>query len=69
MLAAPALTDGRPATEGLSYVRTSSLDDGVGRMLLADAAVAVAMATPAIQTAGPRWGLPVNALALLYGPP
>ncbi|MFE9858236.1 amino acid permease [Streptomyces sp. NPDC005780] len=54
ILAAPDLTDGRLATEGLSYVLTSSLGDGVGRVLLADVAVAVAVATLAIQTAGSR---------------
>lgn len=54
ILAAPDLTDGRLATEGLSYVLTSSLGDGVGRLLLADVAVAVAVATLAIQTAGSR---------------
>ncbi|MFD3561199.1 amino acid permease [Streptomyces sp. NPDC058686] len=54
VLAAPSLTDGRLATEGLSYVLTSSLGDGVGRLLLADVAVAVAVATLAIQTSGSR---------------
>jgi len=54
ILAAPDLADGRLATEGLSYVLTSSLGDGVGRALLADVAVAVAVATLAIQTAGSR---------------
>ncbi|WNI25727.1 amino acid permease [Streptomyces sp. ITFR-16] len=54
ILAAPDLTDGRLATEGLSYVLTSSLGDGVGRLLLADVALAVAVATLAIQTAGSR---------------
>ncbi|MEU8675795.1 amino acid permease [Streptomyces sp. NPDC048560] len=54
VLAAPDLTDGRLATEGLSYVLTSSLGDGVGRALLADVAVAIAVATLAIQTSGSR---------------
>ncbi|MEV6160907.1 amino acid permease [Streptomyces sp. NPDC052052] len=54
VLAAPSLVDGRLATEGLSYVLTSSLDPGVGKLLLADVAVAVAVATLAIQTAGSR---------------
>ncbi|MBO1331764.1 amino acid permease [Streptomyces sp. VRA16 Mangrove soil] len=54
ILAAPSLTDGRLATEGLSYVLTSSLGDGVGRVLLADVAVAIAVATLAIQTAACR---------------
>ncbi|MFE9094659.1 amino acid permease [Streptomyces sp. NPDC007264] len=54
ILAAPALTDGRLGTDGLSYVLTSSLGDGVGRVLLADVVVAVAVATLAIQTAACR---------------
>ncbi|MGW0994699.1 amino acid permease [Streptomyces sp. NPDC002523] len=54
LLAAPSLSDGRLATEGLSYVLTSSLGDGVGKVLLADVAVAVVVATLAIQTAGTR---------------
>jgi urea carboxylase system permease len=54
LLAAPSLTDGRLATEGLSYVLTSTLGEGVGKALLADVAVAVTVATLAIQTAGSR---------------
>ncbi|WP_037764445.1 amino acid permease [Streptomyces sp. 142MFCol3.1] len=54
LLAAPSLTDGRLGVDGLSYVLTSSLGDGVGRALLADVAVAVAVATLAIQTAACR---------------
>lgn len=54
ILAAPSLSDGRLATEGLSYVLTSSLGDGVGKMFLADVAVAICVATLAIQTAGTR---------------
>ncbi|MFJ9352007.1 amino acid permease [Streptomyces sp. NPDC101237] len=54
LLAAPGLTDGRLAVDGLSYVLTSSLGDGVGRVLLADVVVAVAVATLAIQTAASR---------------
>ncbi|WP_406339579.1 amino acid permease [Streptomyces sp. NBC_00649] len=54
LLAAPSLTDGRLSTEGLSYVLTSSLGDGVGKVLLADVAVAISVATLAIQTAGSR---------------
>ncbi|MDT3397855.1 amino acid permease [Streptomyces sp. B1866] len=54
VLAAPSLTDGRLATEGLSYVLTSSLGDGVGKALLADVALAIAVATLAIQTSGSR---------------
>ncbi|MFJ8362528.1 amino acid permease [Streptomyces sp. NPDC093984] len=54
ILAAPSLTDGRLGTDGLSYVLTSSLGDGVGRVLLADVVVAIAVATLAIQTAACR---------------
>ncbi|MFJ9033555.1 amino acid permease [Streptomyces sp. NPDC102274] len=54
ILAAPSLTDGRLGTEGLSYVLTSTLGDGVGRALLADVALAIAVATLAIQTSGSR---------------
>lgn len=54
LLAAPSLTDGHLGVDGLSYVLTSSLGDGVGRALLADVVVAVAVATLAIQTAACR---------------
>ncbi|MFG3290682.1 amino acid permease [Streptomyces sp. NPDC048179] len=54
LLAAPSLTDGRLGVDGLSYVLTSSLGDGVGRVLLADVVVAIAVATLAIQTAASR---------------
>ncbi|MDQ0603153.1 urea carboxylase system permease [Streptomyces canus] len=54
LLAAPSLTDGRLAVDGLSYVLTSSLGDGVGKALLADVVVAIAVATLAIQTAACR---------------
>lgn len=54
VLAAPSLTDGRLATEGLSYVLTSSLGEGVGKALLVDVVIAIAVATLAIQTAGAR---------------
>lgn len=54
LLAAPSLTDGRLGTEGLSYVLTSRLGDGPGRALLCDVAVAVAVATLAIQTSATR---------------
>ncbi|GAA3218436.1 APC family permease [Actinocorallia longicatena] len=54
LLAAPSLTDGRLAAEGLSYVLTSTLGDGVGRLLLADVVVAICVATLAIQTAATR---------------
>ncbi|MGW0843109.1 amino acid permease [Streptomyces sp. NPDC002787] len=54
LLAAPSLTDGRLGVDGLSYVLTSSLGDGLGRFLLADVVVAVAVATLAIQTSACR---------------
>ncbi|WP_371581463.1 amino acid permease [Streptomyces sp. NBC_01314] len=54
LLAAPSLTDGRLGVDGLSYVLTSSLGDGVGRFLLADVVVAIAVATLAIQTSACR---------------
>ncbi|RZB13322.1 amino acid permease [Streptomyces sp. F001] len=54
LLAAPSLTDRRLAVDGLSYVLTSSLGDGVGRLLLADVVVAIAVATLAIQTSACR---------------
>ncbi|MFB7428951.1 amino acid permease [Streptomyces hydrogenans] len=54
LLAAPSLTDGRLATEGLGYVLTSTLGDGLGRILLADVALAICAATLAIQTSATR---------------
>ncbi|MEV6383924.1 amino acid permease [Streptomyces sp. NPDC051773] len=54
LLAAPSLTDGRLGVDGLSYVLTSSLGDGVGRLLLADVVVAITVATLAIQTSACR---------------
>ncbi|MET9677900.1 amino acid permease [Streptomyces sp. NPDC006482] len=54
LLAAPSLTDGRLATEGLGYVLTSTLGDGLGRVLLADVALAICAATLAIQTSATR---------------
>jgi len=54
LLAAPSLTDGHLSVDGLSYVLTSSLGDGFGKVLLADVVVAIAVATLAIQTAACR---------------
>jgi urea carboxylase system permease len=54
LLAAPSLTDGRLGTDGLSYVLTSRLGSGPGRVLLCDVALAVAVATLAIQTSATR---------------
>jgi urea carboxylase system permease len=54
LLAAPSLTDGKLATDGLSYVLTSRLGDWLGKLLLADVVVAISVATLAIQTAATR---------------
>ncbi|HWS35070.1 MAG TPA: amino acid permease, partial [Actinoplanes sp.] len=54
LMAAPSLTDGRLATEGLPYVLTSRLGETGGRILLIDVAIAIAVCTLAIQTAGSR---------------
>ncbi|MET7693817.1 amino acid permease [Streptomyces sp. NPDC005483] len=54
LLAAPSLTDGHLSVDGLSYVLTSSLGDGVGKALLADVVIAITVATLAIQTAACR---------------
>ncbi|MFF5275080.1 amino acid permease [Streptomyces sp. 900116325] len=54
LLAAPSLTDGHLAVDGMSYVLTSSLGDGVGRVLLVDVVIAIAVATLAVQTAACR---------------
>ncbi|BCJ47311.1 putative amino-acid permease [Actinoplanes ianthinogenes] len=54
LMAAPSLTDGRLATEGLPYVLTSRLGETGGKILLVDVAIAVAVCTLAIQTAGSR---------------
>jgi urea carboxylase system permease len=54
LMAAPSLTDGRLATEGLPYVLTSRLGETGGRVLLVDVAIAIAVCTLAIQTAGSR---------------
>jgi urea carboxylase system permease len=54
LLAAPSLTDGRLGTDGLSYVLTSRLGDGLGKALLCDVALAVTVATLAIQTSATR---------------
>jgi urea carboxylase system permease len=54
LLAAPSLTDGKLATEGLSYVLTSRLGDWLGKLLLGDVVVAISVATLAIQTAATR---------------
>lgn len=54
LLAAPSLTDGTLASQGLAYVLTSRLGDVGGRVLLAAVAVAVFVCTLAVQTSGSR---------------
>jgi urea carboxylase system permease len=54
LMAAPSLTDGQLATNGLPYVITSRLGTGLGRALLVDVAVAICVCTLAIQTAASR---------------
>ncbi len=54
LMAAPSLTDGRLATEGLPYVLNSILSSPWGTLLLVDVAIAVTVCTLAIQTAASR---------------
>ena len=54
LMAAPSLTDGRLATEGLPYVLLSRLDTVPGTLLLIDVAIAVFVCTLAIQTSATR---------------
>jgi urea carboxylase system permease len=54
IMAAPSLTNGKLGTEGLPYVLTSNLGSTVGKVLLADVAIAVSVCTLAIQTAATR---------------
>ncbi|HST86031.1 MAG TPA: amino acid permease [Kineosporiaceae bacterium] len=54
LVAAPSLTDGTLATQGLPYVLTSRLGDTGGRLLLVLVAIAVFVCTLSIQTAGSR---------------
>jgi urea carboxylase system permease len=54
LMAAPSLTDGKLATEGLPYVLTSRLGTGLGKAFLIDVAVAITVCTLAIQTAATR---------------
>lgn len=54
LMAAPSVTDGHLATSGLPYVLTSRLGSGLGKALLVDVAIAVSVATLAIQTAATR---------------
>ncbi|HEU5332925.1 MAG TPA: amino acid permease [Actinocrinis sp.] len=54
LMAAPSLTDGQLATNGLPYVVTSRLGTGLGRAVLVDVAIAICVCTLAIQTAASR---------------
>ncbi len=54
LMAAPSVTDGELAKNGLPYVLTSRLDTGVGKALLIDVAIAISVCTLAIQTAATR---------------
>jgi urea carboxylase system permease len=54
LMAAPSLTNGQLGTVGLPYVLLSTLGSTVGKVFLADVAVAVCVCTLAIQTAGMR---------------
>ena len=54
LMAAPSLTDGRLAAEGLPYVLSSILSSPWGTLLLVDVAIAVFVCTLAIQTAASR---------------
>ncbi|RJQ82016.1 amino acid permease [Pseudonocardiaceae bacterium YIM PH 21723] len=54
LMAAPSLTDGQLAGKGLPYVITSVFGDGLGRIFLADVAVAVVVCTLAVQTGAIR---------------
>ncbi|WP_328406424.1 amino acid permease [Nocardia sp. NBC_00403] len=54
LMAAPSLSDGALATDGLAYVLTSKLDSPAGKVLLGCVAVAIMVCTLAIQTAGSR---------------
>lgn len=54
LMAAPSLTDGRLATEGLPYVLGAVLSSPWGTLLLVDVAIAIFICTLAIQTAATR---------------
>lgn len=54
LMAAPSLTDGELATQGLPYVIDSILTSPWGKVLLVDVAIAVFICTLAIQTAASR---------------
>jgi urea carboxylase system permease len=54
ILAAPSLTDGKLADEGPAYVVATVLSGTTGKILLTMVAIAICVATLAIQTAGSR---------------
>jgi urea carboxylase system permease len=54
LMAAPSLTDGKLATQGLPWVLTQALGPVGGRILLVDVAIAVCVCTLAVQTSGSR---------------
>ncbi|WP_174184997.1 amino acid permease [Nocardia barduliensis] len=54
LMAAPSLSDGALASDGLAYVLTAKLDSPAGKVLLGCVAVAITVCTLAIQTAGSR---------------
>jgi urea carboxylase system permease len=54
IMAAPSLTNGQLATNGLPYVLTSRLGTTVGKLFLCDVTVAISVCTLAIQTASTR---------------
>jgi urea carboxylase system permease len=54
IMAAPSLTNGDLASQGLPYVLTSRLGTTVGKLFLCDVTVAISVCTLAIQTASTR---------------
>ncbi|HEY1966840.1 MAG TPA: APC family permease, partial [Pseudonocardia sp.] len=54
LMAAPSLTDGKLASQGLPYVLTSRLGTVTGKLLLLDVAIAIFVCTLAIQTSASR---------------
>ncbi len=54
LMSAPDLRSGRMSTEGMSYIVTSTLGDGLGKVLLVDVAIAVISACLAIQNSASR---------------
>ncbi|QLY32445.1 amino acid permease [Nocardia huaxiensis] len=54
LMAAPSLSDGALASEGLGYVITAKLGTPAGKVVLACVACAITVCTLAIQTAGSR---------------